>query len=245
MKYFTLVLLCLASTLCQAQEVRRFAFGLKAGAGWGGWYTYPSYFTDYSQPNQELGPRFVPAYTFGISGKYRLPVRLSLDLDVLYLSGGSRLVDNYKGIHYDLKVPFESINEQTLRINTLRTPLYLSWEVTKWQVQPIISMGASYNRIVGGHRNVYYYQSITGETQDETKPLLLDIPANRDLVHDLSFYAAVGLNVKERLLIERKLWIIKQLKDSHLLAVLSLSKGRIRKAFAEGAGRLLIRLVNA
>ncbi len=207
MKCFALLILCLISGFSQAQEYKRFAFGLKAGAGWGGWYTYPSYFTDYSLPNQELGPRFVPAYAFGISSKYRLPARISVNLDVLYLSGGSRIVNNFSGTHATLRVPFENTNEQTLRINTLRTPLYLSWEVTQWHVRPIISMGASYNRIVGGHRNVYSYLSTTGETQDETQPLLLDIPSNRDLVHDLSFYAAVGLNMNNRLLMEANLWL--------------------------------------
>jgi len=207
MRYFVLLILCLISGFGQAQDFKRFAFGLKAGGGWGGWYTYPSYYTDYSQPNQELGPRFVPAYTFGISGKYRLPARISINLDILYLSGGSRLVNNFSGIHYALNVPFENVNEQTLRINSLRTPVYLSWEVTQWQVQPIVSMGASYNRIIGGHRNIYSYLSTTGEKRDENQSLLLDIPSNSDLVHDLSFYAAIGLSIKDRLLVEANLWL--------------------------------------
>ncbi|MEO0333797.1 MAG: hypothetical protein AAF223_19345, partial [Bacteroidota bacterium] len=152
-------------------------------------------------------PRFVPTYAFGVSGKYRLPVRLSLNLNVLYLSGGSCLVNNFSGTHATLNVPFENINEQTLRINTLRTPIYLSWEVTQWKVHPFISIGASYNRILGGNRNVYSYLSTTGELQDETESLLLDIPANRDLVHDLSFYAAIGFNVNDRLLAEANLWL--------------------------------------
>ncbi len=208
MKCFALLILCLISGFSQAQEYKRFAFGLKAGAGWGGWSKYPSYFNFNYSPylGREIGPQFVSAYAFGISSKYRLPARISVNLDLLYLSGGSRLIDHNRGTNA-FGLPVKSINEQTLRVNTLRTPLYLSWDVTKWQARPIISMGASYNRIVGGHRNVYSYLSTTGETQDETQLLLLDIPSNRDLVHDLSFYAAVGLNIKDRLLLEANLWL--------------------------------------
>ena len=208
MKYFILLLFCLASSLGQAQEFKRFTFALKAGGGWGGWYTHPAYMVNRDlRPGEEEGPRFVSAYAAGVKSSYHLTRRFSTHLDVLYVSGGSRTIRNSQGIHYSRGVPFENIDEQTLRINTIRTPLSLTWDVTKGSIRPFISMGASFNWIVGGHRNVYFYQSTAGETRDENQPLRLDIASNRDIRYDWSFYSGIGLNVNDRLLVEANLWL--------------------------------------
>lgn len=208
MKYLVLLLFCLTSGLGQAQEFTRFSFALKAGGGWGGWYTHPAYLVNRDlQPGQEEGPRFVPAYTAGVKNSYRLTRRLSAHLDILYASGGSRTIRNFRGIHYSQGVPFENIDEQTLRINSVRTPVSLTWDVTNGGIRPFVGMGASFNWIVGGHRNVYFYQSGTGELRDKDQPLRLGMAANRSLRQDWSFYSGIGLRVKDRLLIEANLWL--------------------------------------
>ena len=115
---------------------------------------------------------------------------------------------HYRGIHFVTGEPFITRDEQTLRMNSLRAPIALSWDIIRTKVRPFIKAGASSNRLLGGgYRNDYYHRTSDGETRDKTEPLRLNSRSNRSLQHDWSFYTGIGFSMQSRLLIEVNMFL--------------------------------------
>lgn len=208
MKVMVTTLLCLTMMHCLAQETNRFSLGVKAGGGWSGWHKAGNQVINQNLPqNYIIENRFVPAYTFGLIGKYALTPRLSVNLGVQYLAGGSQFVNNYQGKNPQTSISFINRNEVTFRINSLHTPLYLSWDITQGNIRPFVKVGASSNWILGGYRKTYENNPNNSETREEKEDLSFELADNKGLQHDWSFYSGIGLNFHQRLLLEADLWL--------------------------------------
>ena len=207
MKRPLIVFLCFIATLCWGQERKKFVYGATVGGGVAGWYEGPNDdLQPFLLPGRELGNRFVPGYAVGAFGKYYVTSRLGFTVSALYMSGGSKLVNNYR-----TKLPTTGeaagfTNESTLRFHFLRTPIALSWDVTKTDVRPFLKMGAAPSWALGGYRNIYDHTILTNETREETKPLRLNSLANRSLRYDWLFYAGIGVEIKQQFFIEANLF---------------------------------------
>lgn len=206
MKVMATILLCVTVMHCLAQEVNKFSLGVKAGGGWAGWRT------DYNGTVQTLpseyivGDRFIPAYTFGLSGKYALVSHFGVNIGLLYLRGGSKYVNNYEARYPD-GTSFISRNEITLRLSSLRTPIYLSWDFGKGNIQPFVKIGASFNWILGGHRSYYDSNPSASQPNEIKNELFLDIADNEKLLQDWSFFGGIGMGFHQRLLLEADMWL--------------------------------------
>ena len=204
MKPYLIVLLCCTASLCWGQERKKFSFGPTVGGGVAGWYE-TTHRLELQNPISERvrGTRFIPSYAVGAFGKYYLNPNVSISVKLLYVRGGSQQVYHYRGIHFVTGEPFVTRDEQTLRMNLLRAPVALSWDITRTNVRPFVKAGASSNRLLGGgYRNDYYHRTSDGETRDKTEPLRLNSRSNRSLRYDWSFYTGIGLNVQQRFLVE-------------------------------------------
>lgn len=206
MKWLLILSFCLIVSLCQAQEQKRFSVGPTIGLGVAGWYEGP---TEQLQSSllagQEVGNRFVPGYAVGMVGKYYLTSSIGVSASVLYVRGGSKLVNNYY-TRLATGEPAGYTNESTLRFDFLRTPMALSWEITQTNVRPFLKIGAAPSWALGGYRNVYDHTIITEETREETQPLRLNARENRSLRYDWLFYTGVGIDIKQRLFVEANLF---------------------------------------
>lgn len=209
MKRHLIVVLCFATSLCWGQEQKRFSFGPTIGGGLAGWHETTCRL-ELENPTSERvrGTRFIPSYTVGAFGRYYFNRDISVNIKLLYVRGGSQQAYRYRGTHFVTNEPFVIRDEQTLRMNLLRAPIALSWDIIRTKVRPFMKAGASPNWLLeGGYRNDYYHRSSDGETRDETEPLRLNSRSNRSLRFDWSFYTGIGFSVQSRLFVEADVFL--------------------------------------
>lgn len=142
----------------------------------------------------------MPGYAAGVFGRYYIIPRVGININVLYVQGGSKLVNSFYTKDPTTGQPLGFRNELTLRIHSIRTPVFLSWDMTKKVVRPFVKMGAAPNWLLGGTRNVYDHVFSTGEVHYETESLRLNSRSNRSIRYDWSFYTGVGFSVQQRFL---------------------------------------------
>lgn len=202
-KFILLTILVTASVSCLAQEANKFSLGVKTGAGVAGWHASPEYPIPLL-PSQIYANRFVPAFALGLTNSYNVVQRFAVNMDLLYLRGGSKFTNNYEIRNTSEVLVYSS--EARLRLHSLRTPLYLSWVIKKGRVKPFIKVGITANWILGGDRLVDIQNPFTGETIEEKRDFPDEI-RKMGLMQDWSFYSGIGIAVSQRLLFEVDLWL--------------------------------------
>lgn len=123
----------------------------------------------------------VPRYTFGLTGEFRLPKQLHLEVDGLYKRAGFANSGPFAGT--------TDLFHQSTSLNVWEVPVLIKRNITIGKVRPFVDVGASWRHISG----LTQYASIPGVSG-------VQISQNSSAFHNRNSFggvAGVGLAIKK------------------------------------------------